>query len=449
MYYGTINVQAPPPRLGEVDTVPAFGDCRDDNLALQIIADWLKGRGSSAVVLFPPRLPNGKSAQYYTSKPLRFWTGIQIAMPGGASAARISPTDDFDWQLHPYWEHPQFKPRGIQKSGDIHLVDLWNDATARGTYCRIDFQGFRLNGRNQPGSKGLLAKLQQPAKTNDLRIENFEDAGQIWGQESHHGGTTMFIHNKRNLRFGNQYPHFGGPDAKMHEVQHLNVENHDEAEYAVLSDCEGPNFIRWAHLEMELFPNVRAFNLRRGSLYIDGGLNSSGGPVLTVGDKTPLPSLRHTNYRLGTVTGWEQTSSDPTYTQLLLDDRVRGQKRYVGLQRVNRSLRSAPQNDTQADFDATEEIIGNKGGYVRTGGVSGATAAPEGHSAAQQTIRPNSGDEAVRWLGDDDVNRMGINHRGELEMAEALAGPIFLDRNDGKRYRLKIDAGVLGLEPVG
>lgn len=402
-YSRVINVTDPHP---DISPVGAVGDnSTDDNEALQNIFDFVSG-GSSYWVWFPFRNAAGNVANYLTSKPLKVWSGTRIMGP-----ATIAPHSTFDWVNHPYWQDPLYNPVGVQAPGDIALIELWNPAvgSGRGSFARLFIEDLAIDCKNQPGSIGLLTKFQQPAYTYKVRIDNADIGWVMWGQQSEHFILDM-LHCKIGLYLGSPSGSFDGA-CKLMSFYTLNIEAFETA--AVLTDTEGPNWFYGVHLEGHAGTTAPAFDAKEGIFHVTNGLASIAGPMFVIGDKSPLPGPKNTFY---SIRNWQVTSSDATYTQLMLDDKVTGNQLVVGYQRRWHEVSRFFQNDTQVDYDASIQYMGDEGGFVRIGGLKGGTAAPPGHSGAQFTVRPNAAQDerSVRFLDSAGVLRSGVEPTGNL-----------------------------------
>lgn len=399
-----INVQKPP---AAISAVGAVGDnSTDDNVALQNIFDWVKGtRVGTYWVWFPYNNASGGVARYRTSKPLRVWTGTKIVGP-----ALICPTDSFDWVNHPYWQDAKYNPIGNPQPGDIALMELWNDTTGRGAISRIFLQDITLDCRFQPGSIGLFTKLQQPSWTWKVRIDNADIGWVMWGQQSEHFIVDI-LNVKIGLLLGTVTGSFDG-SCKLMTFYALNIESFTEA--GVRMDTEGPNWFHSVHMEGS---NAPCFDARSGIFHVSNGLASVAGTMFLIGDKTPPPPPKNTFY---SIRNWQITSADASYTKLMLDDRVTGLTIPVGYNRRFHDIARFYQNDTEADWDASIQYMGDEGGFIRMGGLKGGTSAPPGHSGAQFTVRPNTAQDepSVRFLDSGGTLRTGIHQSGNFFLGE-------------------------------
>lgn len=396
-----INVLAPPPA---VSSVAAVGNGSvDDNVAIQNILDYV-ANGTDNWVWFPYRNTSGNVAQYLTSKPLKVWNGTHIMGP-----ATIAPTATFDWVNHPYWQDPLFNPVGIQQPGDIALLELWNPTvgSGRGAFSRIFLEDLAIDCKAQAGSIGLLTKLQQPAYTFKLRIDNATIGWVLWGQDCMNSLTDIFDVGV-GVYLGSPSGNFDG-FTKIMTFYKLNVEDFTEA--AVRANCEGPNYFFGVHIEGPTSATV--FDMQNGIFHVENGLSSVAGTIFKIGDMTPIPGPKSSFY---SIKNWQVNSSDGTYTQLMLDDRVAGQTRVVGYARRWHEISRLFQNDTSIDYDAHLEWMSEDGGTVRIGGIKGGTAAPPGHSGAQFTVRPNVNQDEpmVRFHDSSHTLRSGIGQKGDL-----------------------------------
>lgn len=409
-----INVQNPP---DDVSDVAAVGDnATDDNVALQNIFDYLDNNlGAHHVVWFPFRNANGNSARYLTSKPLRVWTNTHIIGP-----ATISPHSSFDWVNHPYVDHPMYKPEGNAQPGDIGLIELWNEGTSRGGSSRLFLNDITIDCLHQPGSLGLFTKCQQPGYFFKVRIDNCAKAGwQLWGQQVDVFMTEM-IDCAVGLYLGPDLGGLGtfgaaGTSCKFMSFYSLNIEGYTDA--AIKMDCDGPNWFYGLHHELRSQDDagINIVDCMSGDFTLRNGWGTHGGntnTVFKIGDKTPTPGPTITNYVIEDF----KIGGGNTGGQLWLDDKVRGVTRLVDLHRKIDSIRTLLQNDTQHDYDACIEYLGDEGGFVRIGGVKGGTAAPAGHSGAQFSTRANNGQDErqVRFYQSDGTLRAGVHQSGNL-----------------------------------
>lgn len=412
-----INVQDPPE---DVSNVAATGDrVTDDNVAIQNILDWVgdtPSDGNQHVVWFPFRNAAGNSARYMTSKPLRVWTQTHILGP-----AIIKAHPNFDWVNHPYWEHPGYRPVGNPQPGDIALMELWDlpGTGGRGSYARIYLEDITLDGARQPGSLGLFTKLQQPAWTWKLRIDDCMKAGwALFGNQSDNFMVEI-IGCPVGLYLGPDIGGLGsfgaaGTTCKAMSFYSLNVEVYTDA--AIRMNCEGPNFIQNFHMEIlagstdcnVIDAQSGIFTLRN----VRGNHAGDTNHVFVIGNKTPTPGVFVSQYTIEDVL----LGNTNTTGQLMLDDKVRGRTRLVDLNRKVDVLRTLFQNDTQHDYDAAIEYLGDEQGFVRIGGLKGGNAAPPGHSGAQFTVRANTAQDerSVRFLGSDGTLRSGIHQTGNM-----------------------------------
>lgn len=415
--HSIINVQKPPTA---VSAVAATGDgSTDDNVALQNIFDWVNVSSSPTAytVWFPFLSASGAIARYMTSKPLRVWTNTHIK---GPATIKAHPT--FDWVNHPYWEDAQFKPVGNPQPGDIGLVELWNDATVRGGTSRLYIDDMTFDCVNQPGSLGLFAKMQQPGYVRKLRINNADTGWALWGQQVDVENLEI-IDCKVGLYLGADVSglgSFGGPgDCKFMNFYTINIEQFIDA--AIRMDCDGPNWFYSGHFELNpagvpsAATGARGIDCLEGSWGLTNGWFSLPGNtnhVIVVGDKTPLPSPFRTTYQITDV----RVSATNTASKLMIDDKVRGFTRLVGLNRYIDHFRTLFQNDTNTDNDASIEYLGDEGGFVRIGGLKGSTGAPAGHSGAQFSTKANGGQDErqVRHYQSDGTLRAGIHQTGNM-----------------------------------
>lgn len=407
-----INVQKPP---AEVSAVGAVGDGTDDNVALQNIFDWLETTDQPAkhVIWFPYETAAGVVAQYHTSKPLRVWTGTRISGP-----ATIAAHDSFDWVNHPYWQHPNYKPVGNPQPGDIGLMELWNSGTTRGGTSRLFIEDLILDCRHQPGSLGLFAKCQQPGYFFKLRINRADIGLALWGQQVD-AFMTIFDECKTGLYLGADVGGlgtYGGPgDCKFMSFYTLNIEAYTGS--AIVMDCDGPNWLYSLHCERGIpgDTDTHVIEALEGKWYLKNGWATHGGDpshIFVIGDKTPTPGLAKTHYSIEDFT----LAGTNVNGQLYIDDKVRGVQVPVDLQRHIDHFRTLYQNDTQHDYDAAVQYVGDEGGFVRIGGLKGGTSAPAGHSGAQFSIKPNTGQDepTMRSYDQTGVLRSGFGQRGDL-----------------------------------
>lgn len=413
-----INVQDPPSYIP--GAIPALGDnSTDDNVALQIILDWVgdtPSDGRQHKIWFPFRNANGNSARYLTSKPLRVWSETHIV---GPAIIRAHPT--FDWVNHPYWQHAGYRPVGNPQPGDIALMELWDvpGTGGRGSTSRIYLEDITLEGANQPGSMGLLTKLQQPAWTWKLRINDCKKAGwQLWGQQSDHFmaeiiGCTVGLYLGPDIgglgTFG-----AAGTTCKFMTFFALNIETYTDC--AIRMDCDGPNWIQSLHCEIfQGSTNCNVIDARSGSWTLRNGWAVHAGDtnhLFVIGDKTPAPGIKFARYSIEDF----RIGNTNTTGQLMIDDKIRSFTRLVDLQPNIDHFRALYQNDTQHDADDAVEYLGDEAGFVRIGGLKGGNAAPAGHSGAQFTVRANTAQDerSVRFLGSDGVLRSGIHQTGNM-----------------------------------
>lgn len=411
-----INVQAPP---ADVSAVAAKGDgTTDDNVALQNIFDWLEPTGEQGyTVWFPFLNASGSTARYMTSKPLRVWTNTYIQ---GPATIKAHPT--FDWVNHPYWQDPRYKPVGNPQPGDIGLMEVWNAGTVRGGTSRVFINDLTLDCANQPGSLGLFSKMQQPGFAWKLRINNADIGWALWGQQ-YDAFMTEIIDCKVGLYLGADVGGlgtFGGPgDAKFMSFYTLNIEQYIDA--ALRMDCDGPNWFYSCHFELNpggvpsSATGARAIDALEGRFMLKNIWFSHPGDTnhcIVVGDKTPLPGPFNTHYSIDDL----RVSGTNSASKLLIDDKVRGFQRLVGLHRYVDHFRTLWQNDTHVDWDASLEYLGDEGGFVRIGGVQGPNQPPAGHSGAQFSTKANNAqtERQVRFYQSDGTLRAGVHQSGNM-----------------------------------
>lgn len=413
-----INVQDPP---SYVSSIAATGDrVTDDNVAIQNILDYVGDttNANQYKIWFPFYNANGNSARYLTSKPLKVYSNTHIIGP-----ATIQAHPSFDWVNHPYWQSAGYRPVGNPQPGDIALMELWEAPSTgpggRGSYSRVYLEDITLDGANQPGSLGLFTKLQQPAWTWKLRINDCQKAGwALFGNQADHFMVEI-IGSPVGLYLGPDIGGLGtfgaaGTTCKAMSFYSLNIEGYTDA--AVRMNCEGPNFIQNMHMEISAgSTDCNLIDAMSGQFTLRNVRGNHAGDtnhVFVIGNRTPLPNIISSQYVIEDVHFGNTNSGG----QLMLDDRVRGRTRLLDLQRHVDVLRTIFQNDTQHDYDAGIEYFGDEQGFVRIGGVKGGNAAPPGHSGAQFTVRANTNQDerSVRFLGSDGTLRSGIHQTGNM-----------------------------------
>lgn len=414
--YGSrvINVLDPP---SYVSSVKAVGDSvADDNVALQNIFDWLQEESHPAnhIVFFPFFNASGNSARYLTSKPLRVWSNTRIK---GPATIKAHPT--FDWVNHPYWQHPQYKPVGNPQPGDIGLMELWNAGTARGGTSRLFVDDITLNCDDQPGSLGLFSKCQQPGYFLKLRIDKASVGWQLWGQQVD-SFMTVIVDCPIGLYLGPDLGGLGtfgaaGTSAKFMAFYSFNVEAYTDA--AVVMNCDGPNWFYSCHFERGIpgDTDTHVIEALSGQWSLRNGWATHGGDpshIFVIGDQVPIPGPINTAYSIEDF----RLGGTNVNGQLMIDDKVRGIQRPVSLQRYIDHFRTNFQGDTQYDYDASIEYVGDEGGFVRIGGLKGGSSAPAGHSGAQFSVKPNTGQDepTMRSYDQTGVLRSGFGQRGDI-----------------------------------
>lgn len=345
------------------------------------------------------------AGSYWVGSPLIVKNGSRLK---GPTTFRAKTGFDFSATVTPNGGHFDGEGVGVVMSSNGGVGQLG----------RIYLDDVTISGNNIANSRGLMGAMQQPAEWKKVRVEGCLDFGvKLVGQQLYMPN-FMAYQNRIGVIFDN----FQFLDAPA-----FNIEQSSEIGMQSVSSNNANLVFSAAHFE-------------NNPIDVD----------YLAGDSMVFTSPRHSNedgdvaYRLAGDNGLVITqgrNAIATNTGVAIDHPDYGELRWWDAFRghLNWIQEGPPSSFVYLDPWRWTWTAGG-GKLIRFGG----------RYAANMALRPASTNlkDLMNFENNAGVIQSRVTRTGEFEYLVNTLGPILLDRSNATKYRLKVTAGVLGVEVV-